>query len=75
MSITVTQQTAPWQPVVIKIDSEYDCSVLAKLCNIAAKFTEKEMQDLVELLDDKHYSDMQRMFVRLSNSLNNYVND
>ncbi len=73
MSITVNQLFAPWQPVILQIGAENECAILSKLFKIASEFTEEEMQDLVELLDDKHYGDMQTMFVRLSNSLNNYV--
>ena len=73
MSITVNQLFAPWQPVLLQIGTETECAVLSKLFKIASNFTEEEMQDVVELLDDKHYEDMKTMFTRLSNSLNNYV--
>lgn len=73
MSITVTQQTPDFQPVNIKISYQTEVAILANLFLIASKFTEEEMSDLVELEDVKHYEDLQTMFLRLRNSLNNFV--
>ena len=73
MSITVTQQTPDYQPVNMKITYQTEVAILANLFLVASKFTEEEMSDLVELEDVKHYEDLQTMFLRLRNSLNNYV--
>lgn len=75
MSITVTQQTPDFQPVNIKITYRTEVDILAKLFYLASTFTQEEMSDLVELEDLQHFSDLQTMFVRLKNSLNNYVTD
>ena len=73
MSISVTQQTPDFQPVNIKISYRTEVAILAKLFYIASTWTQEEMSDLVELEDVKHYEDLQTMFLRLKNSLNNYV--
>lgn len=73
MSITVTQQTPDYQPVNIKITYQTEVAILAKLFYLASAFTQEEMSDLVELENVQHYEDLQTMFVRLKNSLNNYV--
>ena len=73
MSITVTQQTPDFQPVNIKITYQTEVAILAKLFYIASTWTQEEMCYLVELEDVKHYEDLQTMFLRLKNSLNNYV--
>lgn len=73
MTIFVTQQTPDYQPVNIKITYQTEVAILANLFLVASKFTEEEMSDLVELEDVKHYEDLQTMFMRLRNSLNNFV--
>lgn len=73
MSISVTQQTPDYQPVNIKITYQTEVAILAKLFGIASTWTQEEMSDLVELEDVKHYEDLQTMFMRLRNSLNNFV--
>ena len=75
MSITVTQQTPDFQPVNIKITYQTEVAILARLFYLASTFTQEEMSDLVELENVQHYEDLQTMFVRLKNSLNNYVTD
>ena len=75
MSISVTQQTPDFQPVNIKITYQTEVAILAKLFYLASTFTQEEMSDLVELENVQHYEDLQSMFVRLKNSLNNYVTD
>ncbi len=75
MSISVTQQTPDFQPVNIKITYQTEVAILAKLFYLASTFTQEEMSDLVELDNVQHYEDLQSMFVRLKNSLNNYVTD
>ena len=73
MTISVTQQTPDYQPVNIKITYQTEVAILANLFLVASKFTPDEMADLVKLEDTKHYEDLQTMFLRLRNSLNNYV--
>lgn len=75
MSITVTQQTPDFQPVNIKITYQTEVAILAKPFYLASNFTQEEMSDLVELENVQHYEDLQSMFVRLKNSLNNHVID
>lgn len=75
MSISVTQQTPDFQPVNIKITYQTEVAILAKLFYLASTFTQEEMSDLVELENVQHYEDLRTMFIRLKNSLNNYVTD
>lgn len=76
MSISVTQQTPDYQPVNIKITYQTEVAILARLFAIVSEWHKEDMADLIHKdseWNEQYYIDLQQMFIRLKNSLNNYV--